>query len=137
MPTRDDLPPMERAVSNAFASCADAEEFLERLADAGYDVVPTVELAELRRDAVQASVLAVGIGEHFADFTAAQARAERAEATLARVRAATEKDPPMERFTACAEPSEYEHGWAAAMAAIETALDGPAVSEEQTGDADA
>jgi BMFP domain-containing protein YqiC len=49
-------------------------------------------------------------------------RAEYAEATVERVRQATAKGAPLERFMGD-EPTEYAHGWAAATALIDGALD--------------
>jgi hypothetical protein len=93
VPKRDDLDPMERAVSDALdhvnhachgltSSWAYPEEFLEQLGDTGFDVVATVDLDELRRTAGRADVLARGHADLYGDYQAAQQRAERAEADL-------------------------------------------------------
>lgn len=51
-------------------------------------------------------------------------RAEYAEATVERVRQAAAKGAPLESFMGD-EPTEYAHGWAAATALIDDALDQP------------
>jgi hypothetical protein len=59
---------------------------------------------------------------------AAVRRAEQAEAALTRVRAAAARDLPLARFEHRDDPSGEERGWAAAMAAVEDALN-PAPTE--------
>jgi hypothetical protein len=106
MAKRDDLPPLERAVSDGLdhvnhachgltSSWAYPEEFLEQLGDAGYEVAATVDLDELRRTASRADVLARGHADVYGDYQAAQQRAEKAEAEAKRLRAG-EADQPVE-----------------------------------------
>lgn len=61
---------------------------------------------------------------------------EQAEAALERVRTAADTDPPLEKLMGD-EPTDYARGWAAAMAAVETALNTqPATTTpEETPDA--
>ncbi len=114
MARRDDLPPLERAVSDALddinhrchgltSSWAYPAEFLEALRDAGYGVV-SID---------------------------AQAAAARAENRLARVRSATDREPPPSAIyqgEGTVRPTDYEHGWHDALAVVLSALDGEETS---------